>query len=98
MDNETEYIKAYTELACLLATMPKEFVEQIPPYAKSAIKSKYNEKYAVKFDDSNPAENYNFSPKMKSLLAVLKFNCWSDDNEKKRLLALFSNNDTETNN
>ena len=96
MDNEEEYTKAYTELSCLLSIMPKELTEQIPPYAKSAIKSRFDDKYVVTFDDSNPVEKYNFSRKTKSLLAVLKFNCWADDDEKKRLLALFESNDAGT--
>jgi len=96
MNDDIEWVKAYTELACLLSTFPKEFTEQIPPHAKSAIKSKVDQRYMVKFDDSNPVEGYNFSPKMKDLLAVLKFNCWADDDEKKRLLALFESNDAGT--
>ena len=96
MDNE-EWAKAYTELACVLAIMPKEFTEQIPTSAKNAIKSQYDEKYAIKFENLDSIKKHNFSPKMKSLLAVLKFNCWSNDDEKNKLLALFESNDTEAN-
>jgi len=98
MDKEIEYIKAYTELACLLAAMPKEMTEQIPPHAKSAIKSKYDEKYAIKFDKDNPVEKYNFSRKMKSLLAVLKYNCWASESEKQKMMSRFDNNAGNPNN
>jgi len=87
-----EHEKAYTEIACLLAVLPREYTKQIPLIAKQAIKSKINEKYFVKFDSIKSVNDYKFSPIAKNLLAVLKYNCWADEDGKKKMMALLKKN------
>ena len=92
--NTVEYTKAYTELNCLLSIMPKTYIEKIPLKLRTLIKSSSDEKYSIDISKVKRINEYDFSPKTKSLIAVLKYNYWSTgENEKRNLSRKFNENE-----
>lgn len=89
-----EYVRAYTELNCLLEYLPKNYYSKIPPKFIELIKLKSNDKYKIVVNPEKNLNEHNISRKTKVLLAILKYNYWCTDNaECEKLKKIFSQNE-----
>lgn len=91
--NDVNYIKAYTEVNCLLDYLPKSYIDKIPNKLIELIKNQSDKKYYIAIDKNKSLLEQNFSSKTKDLIAVIKYNYWSNNEEKERLKKLFCENE-----
>ena len=91
--NSEEYIQAYTEVNCLLNCFPQELIDKVPTNVLNMIKSKSEEKYKIQVDTQKRIDENNICKKTKDILAVLKYNYWSTEEEKEWLKNKFAEND-----
>ena len=95
MTNNINYIKAYTEVNCLLEYLPQSYIEKLPKKLIDLIKKQSNEKFNIYIDTNKSLLDQNFSNKTKDLIAVIKYNYWSTDEEKKQLKNIFYENENK---
>ena len=93
MSNNMEYVQAYTEVYCLLKYFPKKYINKLPNKLLTMLEEKSNERYNIIVDPTKDLESQNISKKTKNVLAVLKYNYWSDDIEKEHLRKKFYENE-----
>lgn len=93
--NNINYIRAYTEVNCLLEYLPESYIEKIPKKLIKLIKTQSNNQYNLKIDVNKSLLEQNFSQKSKDLIAVIKYNYWSTDEEKKQLKNMFYENENK---
>ena len=91
--NKVEYIQAYTEIDCLLNYMPKEYVDKLPTKLIDLIHSQSNEMYKISIDVNKSLTEQKYSKKTKDLIAVLKYNYWSTEEEQAKLRNIFNENE-----
>jgi len=87
------YIKAYTEVNCLLKYLPQLYIDKLPKEFVDFIKKQSDEQYNINIDTNKSLLEQNFSKKTKDLIAVIKYNYWSTDEEKKQLKQMFCKNE-----
>ena len=95
MTNDMEYIKAYTEVNCLLGYLPQSYIEKLPEKLIDLIKNQSKEKFNIDIDTNKSLLEQNFSTKTKDLIAVIKYNYWSSDEQKKQLKSMFCDNENK---
>ena len=95
MTNNINYIKAYTEVNCLLEYLPQSYIEKLPKKLIDLIKKQSNEKFNIYIDTNKSLLDQNFSNKTKDLIAVIKYNYWSTDEERKQLKSIFYENENK---
>lgn len=93
MTNYINYIKAYTEVNCLLNHMPQSYINKLPKKLIELIKKQSQEQYNIDIDTNKSLLEQNFSNKTKDLIAVIKYNYWSTDEEKQKLENTFYENE-----
>ena len=90
--NNVSYIKAYTEVNCLLEYLPQSYIDKLPKKLIELIKEQSDKQYNINIDTNKSLLEQNFSKKTKDLIAVIKYNYWSTDEEKQRLKNIFRKN------
>ena len=93
--NNVSYIKAYTEVNCLLEYLPQSYIDKLPKKLIELIKIQSNEQYNINIDTNKSLLEQEFSQKTKDLIAVLKYNYWSTDEERKKLKQVFYDNENK---
>lgn len=93
MTNDINYIKAYTEVNCLLNYMPQSYINKLPKKLIELIKKQSQEQYNIDIDTNKSLLEQNFSNKTKDLIAVIKYNYWSTNEEKQKLENTFYENE-----
>lgn len=93
--NNVSYIKAYTEVNCLLELLPKAYIDKLPNDLVELIQNQSNEQYNIDIDINKSLLEQNFSKKTKDLIAVIKYNYWSTDEEKQQLEQIFYENENK---
>ena len=78
-------VQAFSELYCLLNCFPETYLEKLPKQLFNLIKQKSSSDYYIEFDTTKPIEDQNISDEAKNILVVLKYNYWSDEEEKKKI-------------
>lgn len=91
--NNEEYVQAYTETYCVLQHFPKDFLDRLPTELLEMIQSKFDEKYKIDVDVKKSIQEHNISQTAKNILTVLKYNFWSNDEEKALLKQKFYENE-----
>lgn len=91
--NNVEYIKAYTEIKCLLRYFPIEYIKKLPNKLLEMIQKNSDEEYDIDVDLNKNLQDQNISKKTKDILAVLTYNYWSDKSEKEYLKNRFYENE-----
>lgn len=91
--NNIDYIKAYTEVNCLLEYLPQSYVDNLPKKLIELIQKQSNEQYNINIDTNKSLLEQDFSQKTKDLIAVIKYNYWSTDEEKQQLKSIFYENE-----
>lgn len=93
--NNVSYIKAYTEVNCLLEYLPQSYIDKLPKKLIELIKEQSDKQYNINIDTNKSLLEQNFSKKTKDLIAVIKYNYWSTDEEKQRLKNIFYENENK---
>ena len=93
--NNVSYIKAYTEINCLLKYLPQSYIDRIPEKLIKLIQNQSNEQYNINIDTNKSLLEQNFSTKAKDLMAVIKYNYWSTEEEKQQLKQIFYDNENK---
>ena len=84
--NNAEYVQAYTEVNCLLKYMPFSYINRLPEKLLTLIENQSDDFYYIEIDPGKGLTEQGLSKKAKDILAVLKYNYWSTEFEKKQLL------------
>lgn len=92
-NKEESYIIAYSQVSCLIKELPSSYVERIPTKLIDLINNNSDEKYKIKIDKAKKLNEQGFSDKARDLVALLKYNYWSTDEEKVKLKEIFDKNE-----
>lgn len=95
IDNSVSYIKAYTEVNCLLEYLPQSYIDKLPKKLIELIKKQSDKQYYISIDTNKSLLEQNFSQKTKDLIAVIKYNYWSTDEERQKLKKIFYENENK---
>ena len=87
------YTKAYTEVNCLLQYLPQSYLDKLPKKLMELICDQSDTQYKIYIDTNKSLLEQNFSDKAIALIAVLKYNYWSTDEEKQQLEKIFYENE-----
>lgn len=87
------YTKAYTEVNCLLQYLPQSYLDKLPKKLMELIRDQSDTQYNIYIDTNKSLLEQNFSDKAIALIAVLKYNYWSTDEEKQQLEKIFYENE-----
>lgn len=93
--NNINYIKAYTEVNCLLEYLPQSYIDKLPKKLIELIQNQSNKQYNINIDTNKSLLEQNFSKKAKDLIAVIKYNYWSTNEEKQQLQQIFYDNENK---
>ena len=93
ISNNVSYIRAYTEINCLLEYLPQTYINKIPKKLIKLIKNQANKQYNISIDTNKSLLEQNFSKRTKDLIAVIKYNYWSTAEEKQQLKQIFYDNE-----
>lgn len=94
MIGTSEYIRAYTELNCLMNYLPKKYKDKIPKNFVEMIQEKSDNQYNIKIVPSKKLNEQNLSRKTRVLLAILKYNYWCEsDSDREELRNIFNENE-----
>ena len=88
-----EYIQANTEIKCLLKYFPINYIKKLPTKLLEMIYKNSDDKYNIEVDLKKGLKNQNISKKAKDMLAVLTYNYWSSENEKKDIIERLNENE-----
>ncbi len=91
--NNIEYIQANTEIKCLLKYFPINYIKKLPTKLLKMIYRNSDEKYNIDVDLKKDLKNQNISKKTKDMLAVLTYNYWSSETEKKDIIERLNENE-----
>ena len=91
--NNIEYIQANTEIKCLLKYFPINYINKLPTKLLEMIYKNSDDKYNIEVDLKKDLKNQNISKKAKDMLAVLTYNYWSSENEKKDIIERLNENE-----
>ena len=95
INTTANYIQAYTEVNCLLEYLPQSYIDKLPKKLIELIQKQSNDKYKINIDTSKSLLEQDFSKKTKDLIAVIKYNYWSTDEEKQQLKKIFYDNENK---
>ena len=93
--NNVSYIKAYTEVNCLLEYLPQSYIDKLPKKLIELIKEQSDKQYYISIDTNKSFLEQDFSKKTKDLIAVIKYNYWSTDEERQQLKKIFYENENK---
>ena len=93
--NNVSYIKAYTEVNCLLEYLPQSYIDKLPKKLIELIKKQSDKQYYISIDTNKSLLEQDFSKKTKDLIAVIKYNYWSTDEERQKLKKIFYENENK---
>ena len=88
-----EYIQANTEIKCLLKYFPINYIKKLPTKLLEMIYKNSDDKYNIEVDLKKGLKKQNISKKAKDMLAVLTYNYWSTETEKKDIIERLNENE-----
>lgn len=91
--NNVEYIQAYTQINCLLRYFPKEYLKKLPVKLLNFIQENSSKEFEINVDFNCNLKEQNLSKKTYDILAVLKYNYWSTEEEKKSIRQKLNENE-----
>lgn len=86
-------IKTYSEIYCLLKCFPEEYINKIPNKLLDLIQNKIDSKYFIEVDINKSLEEQKISQDTKNMLVVLKYNYWSNEEEKIQITEQLNENE-----
>lgn len=88
-----ETIQTYTEIGCLLKYFPNSFIEKLPNKLLEIISLRADRKYLIDVDTNKSINEQNISDKTRKVLAVLTYNYWSSETEKRDIIGHLNENE-----
>ena len=86
-------MEAYAEVDAILKLMDEKYVSQIPKQLRELFKNKKSKIYNKKIVANTPLQEQNLKRETLEILAVLNYNFWCKDKQKKKeLTRLYYNN------
>lgn len=87
-------MKAYAEVDTILNLMDEKYIKEIPEKLRNLFKEKKQKDYNKSIVLDKPLEEQGLSNETLSILAVLNYNYWCKDEEKrKQLIETYSKNE-----
>ena len=91
---ENSLSKSYTEILLILSYMEQKYVDMIPKKLLELFNEEKDKNYQPNINPNISLAEQNLQKKTLALLAMLNLNYWCvDENEKKELLKMYSEND-----
>ena len=89
-------MEVYAEVDAVLDNMQEEYVNEIPVKLRSLFKEKKSDTYVKEISLDLPLDEQGLKDETLAVLAVLNYNYWCKDEEKKReLIELYNQNEKE---
>lgn len=88
-------LQTFSEVYCLLKFFPKLYIDKLPKKFLSIVEQNKAPQYFIEVDTMKPLEEQKISKETKNILIVLKYNYWSDENEKKEIIKRLNENEKE---
>lgn len=85
--------KAYSEIYVILQLLDDEFINKLPKKFIEFINKERDTNYIVNIDPNIPLEEQNLLPDTINILAMLKLDYWSTEEEKQELLSILNQNE-----
>ena len=86
-------IRVYTEVFCILDCFPEWYTQKLPAQLVELIKKSVDPKYLI--ENKEDFDIQNISKETKIMLAVLRYNYWSTEEEKKQIEKRLVKNEEE---
>ncbi len=93
--DNVEYIRAYTEIKCLLKYFPIKYVKKLPDKLLEDIYINSDDKYNIDIDLEKDLKSQNISKKTKDILSVLTYNYWANEETKKIIAENLNKNEKQ---
>ena len=91
---ENSLSKAYAEVLLILSYMEQKYIDMIPKKLLELFNEEKDKNYQPNINPNISLAEQNLQRKTLALLAMLNLNYWcKDENEKKELLKMYSEND-----
>lgn len=90
---EETKVKTLSEMYCLLKSFPKIYIEKIPPKILELIGHFSDSKYFIDIDTEKTLEEQSISEETKNMLIVFKYNYWSSEGEKQKIIDKLDENE-----
>lgn len=87
--------KAYSEVYEILQLLDDEFINKLPKKFIEFIEKEKDYEYIASIDPNIPLEEQNLLPDTINILAMLKLDYWSTEDEKQELLSILNQNEKE---
>lgn len=85
--------KAYSEIYVILQLLDDEFINKLPKKFIEFINKERDTNYIVNINPNIPLEEQNLLPDTINILAMLKLDYWSTEEEKQELLSILNQNE-----
>jgi len=87
-------MEAYAEVDKILSLMDTKYIAEIPEKLRKMFEEKKDHNYIKEIVADKPLEEQNLNKETLSILAVLNYNYWcKDENRKKELLKIYEENE-----
>ena len=87
-------MEAYAEVDKILSLMDAKYIAEIPEKLRKMFEEKKDHSYNKEIVADKPLEEQNLNKETLSILAVLNYNYWcKDENRKKELLQIYEENE-----
>jgi len=90
---ENDLYKAYAEVDEILTLMESEYIEKIPKKMREMFKNERKNDYNPLIQVDVPLDRQKLQRKTFAILAMLNLNYWCEDEEKQRLIEIYTEND-----
>ena len=87
--------KAYSEVYEILQLLDDEFISKLPKKFIEFIEKEKDNEYITNINPQIPLEEQNLSADTVNILAMLKLDYWSTEDEKQELLSILNQNEKE---
>ncbi len=87
-------MEAYAEVDSIIDSMEEQYINEIPEKLRKMFKDNKASNYSKVIFDDIPLEKQNLKEETLTILAILNYQYWcKDENKKKELLKLYSENE-----
>lgn len=87
--------KAYSEVYKILQLLDEDYINKLPKKFIEFIEKEKDHDYIVNINPNIPLEEQNLLPDTINILAMLKLDYWSTEDEKQELLSILNQNENE---
>lgn len=92
-DKNNDYAIAYAQVSYFINNLPGQYLNKLPTNLITFIQEQASKDYIFNINSDKSFFMQDYSEKARALIAVLKYNYWSTDKEKRKLTILLENNE-----